>query len=218
VGGDFVLKRSLVIGKINVGKTLFCIQFARFLGIKELYWMMERTDGRTDRKRMSMTESQRILSGPQAHETRCLQSVTLSFPRGKTARQLLLTDTTGFTDGIHPESDVREAMAQTLRAMVQADLILHVVDAAAIGRSAEFVAHTPGSSSTAVWNALDEQLVEFGKKQYGYILLANKMDLPESRAGYRALCKRFSKQRVFPVSAKLGNGFREVKQHVWRFA
>lgn len=211
------MKRSLVIGKTNVGKTLFCIHFARFLGVRELNWVMERADERTDRKRMSLADAERVLSGPHAHETRCLQSVGLSFPRGKTSRQLLLTDTTGFTDGIHPEPEVREAMAQTLRAMVQADLILHVVDAAAIGRSPEFLAG-PQSASLPVWNTLDQQLVEFGTKQEGYIVLANKMDLPEARAGYRALCKRFSKQRVFPVSAKFTSGFREVKQHVWRFA
>jgi GTPase Era involved in 16S rRNA processing len=211
------LKRSLVIGKINVGKTLFCIHFARYLGAKEFQWLVERTDGRTDHKRMSLPDAQRILSGPNAHATRCLQSVTLSFPSGKTSRQLLLTDTTGLTDGIHPEPDVREAMAQTLRAMVEADFILHVVDAAAIGRSTSLQEENPSAASD-VWNNLDQQLVEFGVKQRGYIVLANKMDLPEAKAGYRALCKRFSKHSIMPVSAKLGTGFREVKQHVWRFS
>ncbi|WP_029420418.1 GTPase [Alicyclobacillus macrosporangiidus] len=208
------MKRSLVIGKTNVGKTLFCIHFARYMGVRELRWLVEEADGRTDCRLMSLAEAEASLSDAHPHRTRCLQSVAVEFPAGKTVRQLLLTDTTGLTEGIHPEPALREAMAQTLRAMTDANLILHMVDAGAIGRALRGQVADPGCA----WDALESQLAEFGMRHGGYVLLANKMDLPGAMDGYRFLCKRYSRQRVLPVSALHGTGFREVKQVVWRFA
>jgi GTPase Era involved in 16S rRNA processing len=216
MGGNCNVNRGLIIGKTNVGKTLFCIHFARYMGLKELQWLIERTDGRTEHRRMSLSEAEASLSGPVPHRTRNLQSVAVDFPRGKGRHQLLLSDTTGLTDGIHPEVEVREAMAQTLQAMVNARVILHVVDASDIGRH---TSHAAGRSVFAsTWDALDEQLSNFGTHQSGYLILANKMDLPDAKQGYRHLCQRFSRHRVIPISALYGTGFREVKQHVWRFA
>ncbi|MCL6599502.1 MAG: GTPase domain-containing protein [Alicyclobacillus macrosporangiidus] len=208
------MKRSLVIGKTNVGKTLFCIHFARYMGVRELRWLVEEADGRTDCRLMSLAEAEASLSDAHPHRTRCLQSVAVEFPAGKTVRQLLLTDTTGLTEGIHPEQALREAMAQTLRAMTDANLILHMVDAGAIGRALRGQVADP----SCAWDALESQLAEFGMRHGGYVLLANKMDLPGAMDGYRFLCKRYSRQRVLPVSALHGTGFREVKQVVWRFA
>ncbi|SFU76619.1 GTPase [Alicyclobacillus macrosporangiidus] len=207
------MKRSLVIGKTNVGKTLFCIHFARYMGVRELRWLVEEADGRTDCRVMSVAEAEASLSDVHPHRTRCLQSVAVEFPAGKTVRQLLLTDTTGLTEGIHPEPALREAMAQTLQAMTDASVILHMVDAWAIGHALGGAAG-PGR----VWDALEAQLADFGVRHGGYVLLANKMDLPGAMDGYRFLCKRYSRQRVLPVSALHGTGFREVKQVVWRFA
>jgi hypothetical protein len=210
------VKRTLVIGRTNAGKTLFCIQFARYLGLRDAEWIVERADGFTEQRRMSLAEAERVLSGPDGHRTRCLQSIRVELPRGKGMRQLILTDTTGLSDGIHPEPDVRAAMAQTLRAMVASPVILHIVDAHAVGRAA---AHANRDTlTTSGWGELDQQLATFGAGHNGYVVLANKMDLPESRAGYRFLCQKVHKGRVIPVSARYGTGFREVKQHVWRLA
>ncbi|MCL6548322.1 MAG: GTP-binding protein HSR1, partial [Alicyclobacillus sp.] len=65
---------------------------------------------------------------------------------------------------------------------------------------------------------LDSQVAAFGAQHAGYLLLANKMDLPAAERGLRELCKRVPRQRVIPVSALRGTGFREVKRHVWRLA
>lgn len=214
------MKRNLVIGRTNVGKTLFCIHFARYLGVRELNWLLERTDGRTEERRMTLREAEETWSDPALHRTRCLQSIRLELPRGKGNRQFLLTDTTGLSEGIHEEPTVREAMAQTLRAMMEANLILHIVDACEIGRSdASGARHRLRSGGLgAAWSQLDDQLAEFGQEHAGYLLLANKMDLPGAKDGYRALCRRFSRRQVIPVSALQGHGFREVRQHVWRLA
>lgn len=206
------MKRSLVIGNANVGKTLFCLRFAAFLGLRQLRVFVERTDGKTEEKLLTVEEAQELLSGPEAHHTRDLQTIALSVPRGKSNRQLLLTDTTGLTDGIHPDAEIREAMAQTLSALTSAQVILHVVDAARLGTDSS------GSGKPSAWKPVDDQLAEYGHSCGGYLILANKMDLPGAKAGYQQLCKRFGKHRVVPVSALYGGGFREVRQHVWRFA
>jgi 50S ribosomal subunit-associated GTPase HflX len=212
------LKRSLIIGKANAGKTLFCIHFAQYLGVRELHWLMERTDGRTEQKRMSLVEAEKSMSDASMHRTRGLQSIHLEVPRGKGMRHLLLTDTTGLSEGVHPEQSVREAMAQTLQTMVDNSLILHIVDANQASGSHGNLRTVSSTAYPAGWGELDEQIVEFGSGRDGYLMLANKMDLPGAKEGYRQLCKRFSKYRVMPISALHGIGFREVKQHVWRMA
>jgi predicted GTPase len=206
------VKRSLVIGNANVGKTLFCLRFAAFLGLRQLRVFVERTDGKTEERLLTVEEAKQLLSGPESHHTRDLQTIALSVPRGKSNRQLLLTDTTGLTDGIHPDTEIRQAMAQTLSALASAHVILHVVDAARLGSEAS------ESGKSSAWKPVDEQLAEYGQGCDSYLILANKMDLPGAKAGYQHLCKRFGKHRVVPVSALYGGGFREVKQHVWRFA
>jgi 50S ribosomal subunit-associated GTPase HflX len=167
---------------------------------------------------MSFTEAKKSLTDASHHMTRCLQSVFLELPRGKGMRQLLLTDATGLSEGIHPDESVRRAMAQTLKAMLNSDVVLHIVDANAIGEHPACLESTRSLHSNSVWSALDEQLLEYGAHHDGYIVLANKMDLPKAKQGYRALCKRLTRHRVVPISALYRSGFREVKNHVWRLA
>lgn len=208
------MKRSLVIGKTNVGKTLFCVHFAKFMGLKEIRWLIERSDGRTEQRRMSVGEAERTLSDPIAHRTRDLQSVRIEFARGKGDRELLLTDTTGLTDGVNPDLDLRQAMAKTLEALLSSSFVLHLVDAYEIGRSGQGL--TNSGALLGPWNELDEQLARFGAQKQGYLVLANKMDLPGADDGFRRLKERLSGQTVLPISALHGTGFREVKQHVWK--
>lgn len=212
------MKRSVVIGKANVGKTLFCIHFAAFVGVKEMTWLVERTDGQTAQYRMSPKAAEHELSGAFPHKTRCLQSVCLDFARGKGSRHLLLTDTTGLVDGIHPDAELRGAMAQTLKSIVDADVVLHLVDAAKIGESGASTSSSHGARVEGGWSTLDDQVARLGEHKDGYLILANKMDLPLAKAGYRELAKRFTRHRVVPVSALYNSGFREVRQHVWRLA
>ncbi|MDQ0189317.1 50S ribosome-binding GTPase [Alicyclobacillus cycloheptanicus] len=215
------MRRSVVIGKTNVGKTLFCVHFAQYIGVKEMTWLLERADGRTEQVRMSPSRAEALLSGAMPHTTRCLQSICLEFARGKGSRQLLLTDTTGLVDGIHPEPELRAAMAQTLKAILDADVVLHLVDAASIGRREQRDTHAGAEDDDGQesgWSLLDDQIAQLGQEKDGYLILANKMDLGFAKAGYRALVKRFTKHRVIPISARYQSGFREVKQHVWRMA
>lgn len=209
------MKRSLVMGRSNAGKTLFCIQFARYLGVRDAEWLVERTDGTFERQRISLDTARQLWSG-DGQRTRGLHSLMIELPRGKGVRSLWLTDTTGLREDIDESPDLRADMAQTLRAMLESQVILHVVDASAVGRALAEAGRD--GAPTGAWGDLDEQLAAFGMAHAGYVLLANKMDLPEARAGLAYLRKRLDKRRVLPVSARCGTGFREVKQHVWRMA
>ncbi|RIV29313.1 GTP-binding protein HSR1 [Alicyclobacillaceae bacterium I2511] len=214
------MRRSLMIGRTNAGKTLFCIRFAQNLGITKLVWHVERTDGSIERRQISLAEVESVLSASRVHHTREMQSLTLSVPRGKSDRQLLLTDTAGLDEGIHPDVSIRQGMAQTLQALVDADAILHVVDAAALGKSIRPEHLDSGSASfdKEIWSSLDKQLAQYGLEHPGYVMLANKMDLPQGVTGYQTLCREYPKHRIIPVSALRGTGFREVRLHVWKFA
>jgi len=206
--------QSLVIGKTNAGKTLFCVNFAKYLGVRELRWWVEKADGRREERRMSFTEAERTLSDALAHRTRELQSLYVDVPMGKGVRSFMLTDTTGLSEGIHTDVQVRDAMAQTLRSLLDAQIVLHVVDATALTKNTSATNPSSGLRLTE----LDEQLIAFGSTRQSYLILANKMDMPGAKQGYQLLCKHFPKQRVIPVSARNLTGFREVKRHVWRLA
>lgn len=205
---------SLVIGRTNAGKTSFCLRFARFLGLRELNWVVERTDGVNERRRMPLSEAESLLSSGEAHRTRELQTLILPVPRGKSERMVHVTDSTGLSDGLHQDVSVRRAMAQTLRQMLDAKVVLHIIDAAALGQALR------RSSKEKAYrlDALDAQMLALTRLKSTYVILANKMDLPEANEGYKWLKRELSGERIVPISAREGTGFREVKRHVWRFA
>lgn len=205
---------TLVIGRVNAGKTSFCLRLARPLKLRELNWLVERTDGVREKRRMLLSEADAILSSDEPNRTREMQTLLLSVPRGKSDQVVRVTDSAGLMEGLHENEDVRRAMAQTLRAMIAARGIFHVVDAAALGRM------LAGQSKLAQarMNALDEQMFAMGQMKDRYVILANKMDLPMAREGYRWLKAHAAKYPVVPISARDGTGFNEVRRHVWRLA
>ncbi|MDP4849252.1 MAG: GTPase ObgE, partial [Verrucomicrobiales bacterium] len=55
----------------------------------------------------------------------------------------------------------------------------------------------------------DEELTE-----RPWMIVANKMDLPESAANLEALQNRFPKQEIFPLSADTGEGIEALKKRL----
>ncbi len=127
------MKRCIVIGKTNVGKTLFVLQFAAYLGADRLEITFEEPGGEKRTVTLSVDQAIRQLSSQEPHQTRCLQSIRLELPVGKGVKRFDVVDTSGLIEGIHGDVKVRKAMAQTLAAVRDADLILHLVDAAKAG-------------------------------------------------------------------------------------
>lgn len=201
------MKRCIVIGKTNVGKTLFALQFAAYLGLDRLEITFEEPGGKTLRSLLSVGEAIRQLSSDEPHETRCLQSIRLELPVGKGVKRFDIVDTSGLVDGVHGDAKVRQAMAQTLSAVRDADLILHLVDAARAG---------DGGVLKAVGD-VDYQVAQFAQMREAYAILANKIDLPHAEAGVEKLRREFAGHVIIPISALHRQGFREVKRFVWRW-
>ncbi|MCL4425743.1 MAG: 50S ribosome-binding GTPase [Firmicutes bacterium] len=192
----------LMVGKPNVGKTLFLLNFAEFLGVKIGEITKENPDGSLESKIYRLEQAKATLVGSEPHTTRGLLSLTVGLPMGKGKTRLTLVDSTGLTDSIHTVAEVRRAMVQTLRRLRKADLILHLLDAAEIGESPAALAE------------IDRQIARYASSRCPYAILPNKMDLPAAMAGLRSIKEAFPNQNILPVSALQRTGFREVKAFV----
>jgi GTP-binding protein HflX len=113
-------------------------------------------------------------------------------------RSYLLTDTVGFIRKL-PHQLV-EAFAATLEEALEADLILHVVDASA-----------PEEEMSAMLVAVDEVLAEIGAGERPGLLALNKVDLLDEDAR-RALS--FRHPRAIQVSAATGEGLEELAEAI----
>lgn len=200
------MRDCLVIGRPNVGKTLFILSFAEYAGMRRVAVEVREGDGRTETRPYILAQARRELVSEQAHTTRCLQSVVVEMPAGKGTRRFRLTDTVGLTDHIHQDYEIRRAIAQTLAAVLTARVVLHVVDAALAGRDG--VSRALGE--------IDYQVARFAECRGAYAILANKMDLPDAKTGLPQLLGEFPGRMILPVSALHRRGFREVASFVRR--
>jgi GTP-binding protein HflX len=115
-----------------------------------------------------------------------------------TGRQYLITDTVGFIRKL-PHQLV-EAFAATLEEALEADLILHVVDASA-----------PEDEMAEMLAAVDDVLAEIGAGDRPRLLALNKVDLL-SEDERRALS--FRHPRAVQVSAASGEGLEELSDAI----
>ncbi len=196
----------VVVGKTNVGKTLFALRFAAMLGRRDVALTFRPSNGADVRRSLPIEVGVSTLTGDEPHLTRCVQSLELTLPKGKGKRTFALMDTCGLVEGIHPEADVRRAMAQTLAAVRDADVVLHMVDAS----------QTSNASVGSCLGPVDAQVAQFAGMRSGYALLANKMDLPGAAEGLRRLRSELTGYTIFGISALKGQGLKEVKQFVWK--
>ena len=201
------MKRCIVIGKANVGKTLFTLQFADYLGIDRLEITFEEPSGKRSSRTYDLKTAIEELSSPEPHQTRRLQRIRLELPVGKGVKRFDIIDTSGLMEGIHTDASVRRAMAQTLAAVRDADLILHLVDASRAAQDG--VVRAVGE--------VDYQVAQFALAREGYLILANKVDLPGAERGLERIRQEFAGHPVVPISALSRQGFREVKRFVWRW-
>lgn len=196
------MPQTAVIGRPNAGKTAFTISFATYLGFQSLRF-----------QRRDLTESVAVeystelaraeLVSPLPHKTTQLQALELECAVGKGKRGFELVDTCGLMEGVHPQEQIRRAMAQSLLLIRDAALVLHLIDAAELGRGKEL-------------GALERELATWGEKRGNFLVLATKMDLAGARGGLEKIKDFFSQLPVIATSAVSGLGFREVKKYVLR--
>lgn len=198
------MRKCIVIGRPNAGKTLFVIRLAEFFGARELDLSLIDPSGGKKQLVVSIEQAIDDLSGPTPHQTLRLQSVQIDLPVGKGFKKFELIDTSGLIDGIHQDRSVRYAMAQTLAAVRDADLIFHVIDADKAGESG--VARAIGD--------VDYQVAQFAQVRDAYLILANKMDLPKAAQGLERIRREFPAHVILPISALHVQGFKEVRRFV----
>ncbi len=194
------MNECLVIGRTNVGKTAFVLNFAEYLGLRRAEITFRYPDGFSTKQAFHLDVARQELIGRGQHKTRCLQGLELEIPAGKAKKRIVMTDSSGFADGIPDDESVRKAIAQTLLQIKQAKLVMHMLDAA----SPEAIAE------------VDRQVARFAETRGGYLILANKMDLPGAREGLELIRAFFGSHLVLAISATQQKGFKEVKAIVAR--
>ncbi len=196
----------LILGKPNVGKTLFMINLAAYLGLREIQLDVEDAEGRNRSQRLGLERARRELVSMRAPKTLLVQSVGLEASLGRQRVRLVVVDTPGISEGIPAGTHVRHQVALTLERLMSAALVFHVVDASAVGmRRVE----APG--------AFDWALMELGRNMAAaYLVVANKMDKPGSQEGLRQLKDRARGIALIGVSAVTRRGFRDVKSWMMR--
>lgn len=203
------MKQCIIVGRPNVGKTLFAIRFSEYLGLASTRISFAEAGGKRWQADYSVGGALSDLTSTTPHHTRQLQSFTLRLPAGKGSKQFDLVDTSGLVDGIHSDEAIRLAMAQTLGAVREAKVILHMMDAAALGSG-------DAEGPPGAVGEVDVQVARFGRPRGGYLMIANKMDLPEAAVGLARLRQQFEGHPIAPVSALQRQGFDEVKTFVRR--
>lgn len=213
-----------MVGRPNSGKTLFALNFAAWAGLRSVELHAEGSGGTTSR-RMAVETARALLTGPSPHQTRALQSLVVAVPTGKGRRRLTIVDSTGLDDQVHADAEVRRAMAQTIRALRRADVVLHLMDAAALGEALRASHRAGGGGVTgrggvgdrAELPDIDRQLVRVGRLRAGYAIVANKMDLPAAGSGLDVIRREFPGVAVLPISTMEMRGFGEVRRFVRRY-
>ncbi|MGF7057079.1 GTPase domain-containing protein [Brassicibacter mesophilus] len=197
------MKEALIIGKTNVGKSLFLVNFTEFLGYKKIYLNIEGLDGKVLKKEMSIDIAIKYLSSNQKFKTKCLQFTELKIPVSKGYKEIRIIDSSGLTDGIHPDLNIRCSIVQTLEKLENTGMIIHIVDLT------EYI-----DENINLISEIDKQIIRFGSNKNNYILLANKIDLDKDGKGLRYLQSCFNNIRIIPISALYRDGFNEVKSYV----
>lgn len=200
------MKSCLIIGRTNVGKTEFALRFAESCGMTNIQVQFIHPDGVTMRKRLSLSAARQELVSAKHHSTRSLQELEITLPVRKTTYRLKLLDTAGLIDGIHTNVAIRYAMAQTLRQLSRADIVIHLIDAALVAENGPEI----GIS------AVDYQIARFMEPRAGYFICANKLDLPDAENGLAIIKAAFPQHLVLGTSALTGRGIKEVKRVVAR--
>ncbi|SHJ54758.1 50S ribosome-binding GTPase [Geosporobacter subterraneus DSM 17957] len=200
------MKKCLIVGKPNVGKTLFMLNFAQYLHLETVNIQLIYYNGVIENKSYKITQAKELLSSVSPFKTMCLQVLEADIPMGKGKQRIQVIDSSGLTDGIHMNVEMRRAMAQTLSAIRESDIILHLFDISSLFYD------SPDHGISKV----DYQLAEFGQSKNGYVILANKIDLIPNKRPIVELQKLFPDHYVIPISAKTGLGFSEVSTFVRR--
>ncbi|HEY8426572.1 MAG TPA: GTPase domain-containing protein [Limnochordales bacterium] len=198
---------ACVVGRPGVGKTLFVLRFAQWCGQRRLLMRQEAPGSSGGWVEVDLATAVDRLVGTQTPTTRALQHVEVPWRQGKRTLHLRLLDTVGLTDTIHPDPLLRRAMAETLTAVMESLVVLHVLDGPRI-------AQRPGRLLDE--DDVDVQIGRYGERRGRYAVLVNKLDRPGGRAGLEAVRRAWPHRIVLGISALEGWGFASVRRFLQR--
>lgn len=199
------MNNCLVTGMSNVGKTCFVINFAEYMGIKELKFHVKQVAGYTAINSYTPNEARKKLISVKENSTREVQIIKLEIPKGKTIKELQLIDSCGLSDGIHPEEEIRLAMAKTLKLIRDSNFILHIIDVSNIDKN---------KKGKDILLPIDRLILNYASLEKNYAILVNKIDLSFARSNFKLLKSRLKDIIIIPISALYQQGFKEVKKMV----
>lgn len=200
------MSKCLIVGMPNVGKTCFTLNFAEYLGLKKIRMTIKQPAGFLATQTYEINEAREELISAEPNKTRSLHSMDIDLPLGKGKGRLSLIDSCGLADGIHPDYEIRKAMAQTIGQIRESEIVLHIIDLTQVVEQG-----TPPRLPL-----IDNLILNYVGPRQAYAILANKIDLSNTAAGLLFLDSVLVKIRVIPISALYQKGFREVKSFVWR--
>ena len=199
------MSRCLIIGRPNVGKTCFTLNFAEYLGLKKIKMTIQQPAGYLATQTFAIKEAREELISTEPNKTRSLKFIDLNLPMGKSKGQLTLIDSCGLADGIHPDWEIRKAMSETIRQINESQIILHLIDLSKLEQD-----------KLPKITIIDDMLLKYVQSFPAYAILANKIDLESAQKGLDFLHKELKKILIIPISALYQLGFREVQRFVWR--
>lgn len=199
------MKHCLLVGKPNVGKTSFFLNFASYLGVYKCELTFKDAEGRIIHKEYSIELAKKYLISQTPFKTKDICEINLSIPIYKGFQSFKLLDSSGLIDGISDNEDIRSSMTATIKALEETNIILHIIDASSI-----FMREINSIS------LIDDQINRYCKSKSSYCILSNKMDLEGSKKGYELLKNKYYDSYIIPISSVSGIGFKEVRMFVGR--
>ncbi|SNR87990.1 small GTP-binding protein domain-containing protein [Anaerovirgula multivorans] len=199
------MSNCILLGKPNVGKTSFFLNFAEYLGMNSCILEFTDFEGKKSVKKYSIKAAKSYLISSTAFKTKEVCKMKLSIPIYKGKTDIVLLDTGGLIDGINKDESIRISMAETLKHLYIANIIIHMIDASSIYKK-----------QTSTISEIDYQINQYGNSKGAYCILANKIDLREGLEGLEFLKKEFKDTYIIPTSALKQIGFKEVRKFVSR--
>lgn len=199
------MKKCVLIGKPNAGKTSFFVGFAEFLGIKRLNILFKSPEGQFIYRSYSIEMAKKLLVSDSSFKTKEICEISISIPVYKGNKIFQIQDTSGIVDGISDRVDMRKSMVLTFKALESSDIILHMIDASSIFKK---------NDSTI--GPIDDQINQYGSTKGSYCILAGKTDLEDGEKGFELLRKKYNNSYVIPISSLNNRGYKEVMEFVVR--
>ncbi|KAB3527251.1 GTPase domain-containing protein [Alkaliphilus serpentinus] len=199
------MKKCILIGKSNVGKTSFFVSFVEYLGIKRLNILFKGPQGGFQYRSYTTEMAKSLLISESPFKTKEICEIGISVPVYKGNKVFQLQDTSGIVDGMCRDDEVRKSMVLTFKTLEEAGIILHMIDTSRIFRRGE-----------STIGPIDDQINLYGTNRGSYCILASKTDLEDGEKGYELLRKKYCNSLVIPVSTFNQRGYKEVMEFVVR--